>query len=100
MEITRVAPFIEYLDRIHERTGRVIARIRDEDLEWEAAPGRFTPGDIVRHLAGIERYMYAETVHGRPTSYPGHTRDLADGLAGTLDYYSRLHAESRDQFLA
>jgi uncharacterized damage-inducible protein DinB len=98
MEIIGVAPFLEYLDRIHERTRRVVALVREDDLEWHAGPGRFTPGDLIRHLAGIERYMYAETVHGRPSAYAGHGRELADGLAMTLAYYDRLHAESRALF--
>ena len=98
MEIIRTAPFIEYLDRVHERTRRIVACVRDEDLEWQASPGRFTPGELIRHLAGIERYMYAETVHGRATRYPGHGRDLADGLGATVAYYDRRHAESRALF--
>ena len=98
MELTRVAPFLEYLDRVHERTRRIVECVRDEDLEWRAGPGRFTAGDMIRHLAGIERFMYAETVHGRPTRYPGHARELADGLLATKAYYDRLHRESRALF--
>jgi uncharacterized damage-inducible protein DinB len=98
MEIVRVQPFLQYLDRVHERTRRVIACVRDEDLEWHAAPDRLTAGDLIRHLAGIERFMYAENVHGRPARYPGHGRELADGLRATVDYYDRLHAESRALF--
>jgi len=98
MEITRAQPFLEYLDRVHERTRKVILCVRDEDVEWHAAPDRFSPGDLIRHLAGIERFMYAETVHGRPTRYPGHGRELADGRTATLDFYDRLHAESRGLF--
>lgn len=98
MEVIRVAPFLEYLDRVHERTRRVVACVRDEDLEWSPAPGRMTAGDLVRHLAGVERYMYAETVHGRPSIFSGHGREIADGLAATTAYYDRLHAESRALF--
>jgi uncharacterized damage-inducible protein DinB len=98
MEVIRIEPFLEYLDRVHERTRRVVDRVRDEDLEWQAGAGRFTPGDLIRHLAGLERFMWAETVHGRPAKYPGHTRALADGLASTVAYYDRLHAESRSLF--
>jgi len=98
MEVTRIAPFLDYLDRVHERTRRVVQRVRAEDLEWQAGPGRFTPGDLIRHLAAIERFMWAESVHGRPSSYPGHSRDLADGLGPTIAYYDRLHAESRALF--
>ena len=95
MEIIRLAPFLEYLDRVHERTRRVVARIPPADLEWTPVPGKFSLGDIVRHLATIERYMYAETVHGRPSRYPGHGRDLADGYDATLAFYDQLHTESR-----
>jgi len=95
MEITRVAPFLDYLDRVHERTRRVVIQIPAADLEWTPAAGKFTFGDLVRHLATIERYMYGETVHGRQSAYPGHGRDLADGFEATLDFYDRLHAESR-----
>jgi uncharacterized damage-inducible protein DinB len=98
MEITRVASFVEYLDRVHGRTRRVVDCVREEDLEWRAGPGRFTAGETIRHLAGIERHMYAETVHGRPTRYPGHGRDLADGLAATVAYYDQLHTEARELF--
>ena len=98
MEVTRTTAFLEYLDRVHERTRRIVSCVRDDDLEWAAAGGRWTPGDLIRHLAGIERHMYAETVHGRPTRYPGHGRELADGLQPTIDYYDRLHAESRTLF--
>src|SRR3954466_4773516 len=98
MELTRVAPFIDYLERVHERSRRVIIRIPPEQLDWAPAPGKFTFGDLVRHLAAIERYMYAETVHGRPSCYPGHGRDLADGFEETIAFYDGLHDESRQLF--
>lgn len=98
MEITRVGPFLEYLDRLHARTRRIVTCVTEDDLEWQAGPGRMTPGDIIRHLAGIERYMYAETVHGRPMRYPGHDRSLAEGVEETKRYYDRLHVESRALF--
>ena len=98
MEVIRVAPFIEYLDRVHQRTRRIVDVVREEDLEWQAGPGRLTPGELIRHLAGIERYMYAENVHGRPARYPGHGAEIAEGLAATKSYYDRLHAESRELF--
>jgi uncharacterized damage-inducible protein DinB len=98
MEVTRIAPFLDYLDRVHERTRRIVTRVPESELEWHAGPDRLTPGELIRHLAGIERFMYAENVHGRPSTYPGHSRDLADGLTKTVAYYDRLHAESRALF--
>ena len=98
MEVSNVAPFLDYLARVHERTRRVILCIPPADLEWSPAPDKFSFGDLVRHLATIERYMYAETVHGRRSAYPGHGRELAAGYEATIAYYDRLHNESRDLF--
>ena len=100
MELRDPIVFLDYLKSTHERTRRLIPLIPAADLEWAPAPGRFTFGDIVRHLAGIERWMYAETVSGRPSRYAGHGRDLADGAEAVLKYHDRLHAESRAIFAA
>ena len=98
--MTDPTQFLEQLDAVHRRTRRLIACVPAEHAEWAPAAGRFTIGEIVRHLAGIERWMYAETVHGRPTRYPGHGRELAEGWEATISYYDRLHAESRALFAA
>jgi uncharacterized damage-inducible protein DinB len=92
--------FLSYLDRVHARTRRVAVLVPPEDLEWAPAPGRFTFGDLLRHLAGIERWMYGETMHGRASRYPGHDRSLAEGWEAVLGYYDQLHAESRELFAA
>lgn len=97
---TDLTTFLDYLDRVHARTRKVILCIPEEHLEWMPAPGRWTAGDQVRHLAGIERWMYAETVSGRPSCYAGHGRELADGLSDVIAYYDRLHEESRALFAA
>ncbi len=90
--------FLEYLGRMHERTRRVVLLIPPVDVEWAPKPGWFTLGGLVRHLAGIERWMYAENAVGRPSRYPGHDAELADGLDAVIAYYDRLHAEARATF--
>ncbi|HEY7111981.1 MAG TPA: DinB family protein [Thermoanaerobaculia bacterium] len=94
MDLTHAAPFLEYWEKVRGRTRRVVERIPEEHLEWSWEPGRFTLGDYVRHLAGIERWMYAENAMRRPSRYPGHGRELASGLPAVRDYFERLHAES------
>jgi uncharacterized damage-inducible protein DinB len=86
--------FIEYWRNARLRTTRVLDRLPAADLEWTYAPGRFTFGDIFRHLAGLERYMYAENVSGRPSIYPGHARTIAEGPAAVAGYMQSCHAES------
>ena len=94
MQITTVATFLEYFESIRGRTRRVIACIPPDRIEWTHAPGRFTLGDLVRHLAAIERWMFAENVAGRPSRYPGHGVELAEGYDGVTAYLDRMHAES------
>jgi uncharacterized damage-inducible protein DinB len=98
--MTDLPSFLNYLDSVHARTRRIALLVPPGDLEWAPAPGRFSFGDQLRHLAGIERYMYGETVAGRPSRYPGHDRSLADGFDTVFAYYDRLHAESRALFAA
>ena len=100
MEIRDLSTFLDYLSSVHKRTRRVIECIPPNDLEWSPAPEKFTFGDIVRHLAGIERWMYGETVQGRPSLYRSHGRELADGFEKVLAYYDGLHAESVAIFAA
>src|SRR5689334_13236214 len=98
--MTDLPTFLAHLDSVHARTRRVAVLIPPADIEWAPAPGRFSFGDLLRHLAGIERFMYAENVHGRPSRYPGHDRSLAEGLPEVLAYHERLHAEARALFAA
>ena len=95
-----VQSFLDQLDRVHARTRRVVTLVPVADVEWAPKPGWFTFGGLVRHLAGIERWMYAENVHGRPSRYPGHGPEVAAGADAVLAYYDRLHAESRALFAA
>ena len=100
MEIQSLATFLDYHASVHARTRRLVMLIPPAELEWAPAAGKFTFGDLVRHLAAIERWMYGETVQGRPSAYAGCGRDLADGAEAVLAYYDRLHDESRAIFAA
>lgn len=94
MEIRTIDPFLDYFGKVRERTMRVIACIPPDKLEWTYRAGKFTLGDLARHLVTIERYMYAENALFRPSSYPGHSRELADGYDNVLAFMHGLHEES------
>jgi uncharacterized damage-inducible protein DinB len=96
MQIQSAAQFLEYWNTLRGRTRRVVQCIPPERLEWTYRSGQFSLGDIVRHLAAIERYMYAETVAGRPSRYTGCGRGLADGYGAVLAFFDRLDRESRE----
>ena len=95
---TTVDGFVEYLGRVHDRTRRVVLLMPPADVEWSPRPDWFTLGGLVRHLAGIERWMYAENALGRRSRYPGHGPELARGFDAILGYYDHLHAEARAIF--
>jgi uncharacterized damage-inducible protein DinB len=100
VESPSAATFLAHYDSVRRRTDRVVERIPPARLEWSWAPGRFTCGDLVRHLAAIERHMFAENCRRRPSRYPGHGRDLADGWQAVMDYYRRSRDEARAIFAA
>jgi hypothetical protein len=100
VEITHIEPFLDYRRSVRGRTRRVIECIPREQLEWSQREGAWSFGDLLRHLAGLERYMFAENVRGLPSRYPGHGRELADGWDAVIGYWNRLEAESLEIFAA
>jgi uncharacterized damage-inducible protein DinB len=92
--------FLHTLERVRDRTRRVAACIPVDRVEWTYKEGAFTLGDLVRHIAVTERFIWAETVHGRPVAYVSHGRELADGRDAVLAFLDRLHEESLAQFRA
>jgi len=98
MEITSVGPFLAYFEKVRERTLRVARCVPPERLEWRPREGAFSLGDLLRHLGAIERHMFAENAALRPSRYPGHGRELADGRDEVFAYLGRMHAEALEIF--
>jgi uncharacterized damage-inducible protein DinB len=98
MEITTIDPFLIYYEKIRHRTTRVIKCIPPQRLDWTYQDGKFTFGDLIRHLAATERFMFAENVQFRKSSYPGHGRELADGYDEVVGYMDHMHRESMEIF--
>jgi uncharacterized damage-inducible protein DinB len=98
MEITNTREFLDYYEKVRQRTLKVMACIPPEKFDWRYAEGKFSFADIIRHLAAIERYMYAENVQLKPSRYSGHGPELADGPENVLAFFHRLHQESMEIF--
>jgi uncharacterized damage-inducible protein DinB len=98
MEIQTADGFLHYFGNVRARTMRVARCIPADKIEWSYAPGKFTLGDLLRHLAVTERYMWAENAQGKPARYTTHGKELADGLENVLALMERLHAESMEIF--
>lgn len=98
MEINNINSFLNYYGKLRERTHKLIAVIPETCMDWAYKPGKFTIADQIRHIAAIERYMYAETVQGKPCRYSGCGKELADGYENVLKFFNEKHQESREIF--
>jgi uncharacterized damage-inducible protein DinB len=86
--------FTAYWRGVRKRTVRLLPLVPDERWDWSPGSGRWTFADQFRHLAGIERWMYAENAEGRPSRYPGHGPELAEGGAAIGELTERWHEEA------
>jgi uncharacterized damage-inducible protein DinB len=73
---------------------RIAQFIPPDKINWTCAEGKFTLGDLLRHLAVAERYMWAENVQGRPSRYSGQGPELAATLPEIFAFMEKLHSES------
>jgi len=98
MQIKQIEPFLDYCSKVRKRTLRVIKCIPEDKIEWTYQQGKFTFGDLIRHIACIERHMYAENAMFRPSRYAGCGTDLANGYLESVQLMNTLHAESMEIF--
>lgn len=94
MKSTDIEEFLDYHGRIRDRTERVATRIPPGRIEWRPRPDAFSFGDVLRHVGALERYMFVENALLRPSRYPGHGIELAEGHAAVLAFLRRTHEES------
>jgi uncharacterized damage-inducible protein DinB len=94
MEITTIGPFLKYFDNVRERTLRVARCIPPDKIDWTYSPGKFTLGDLLRHIAVTERYLFAENVQNRESRYTSHGNEFAADFNSVMELMKRLHVES------
>ena len=92
--MTDIAPFLDYYQKVRARTRRLLLLVPPDQLEWTYRPDKFTIGDLFRHIAAIERFLYVEAVFDRPSQYAGCSPELACGYEATVEFFDRCHAET------
>lgn len=95
---TRLDAFLKQYQSIRKRTLKLIEVIQPQHLDFAYKEGKFTIADQIRHIAAIERYLFAETCAGRKNSYRGCGKELADGYENIIEFLNRTHAESLQIF--
>jgi len=96
VEIASTESFLHYYRNVQKRTSVIVSEIPTEHIEWTYRDGKFTLGDLLRHISGINRYMFAENACLRPQRYPGHGPELAQGYDNVIEYFNRLQGETCD----
>jgi uncharacterized damage-inducible protein DinB len=94
MQAPEIDLFLDYLDKVQQRTMRVVRCIPSDKLDWSCAEGRFSLGDLVRHMGAIERYMFGETIQGKQSSYQGCGKELADGLDEVIHFKQEMDRQT------
>jgi uncharacterized damage-inducible protein DinB len=94
MEIKTIASFLDYFEKIREGTNRIIQVIPKDKMDWTYKSGKFTIADLVRHIAAIERNVFAQLVNGNTSSYKGCGKELADGYDDVIFYFNEMHRQS------
>ena len=100
MEFQDIRTFLDYYTKIKNRTRRLFEFIPPEKIEWTYQTGKFTIGDIIRHLANIERLMYAENVQQKPSLYDGCGINYANGYENVVKFYDDQNSASIAVFAA
>jgi uncharacterized damage-inducible protein DinB len=98
MEIRTIQPFLQYFGNVRERTMRVARCVPADKIDWSYAPGKFTLGDLLRHIAVAERYLFAENIQGHTSRYTTHGKELAGSREEIFGLMERLHGESMEIF--
>lgn len=93
MSITGPGEFLTYFNSVHERTMTAVASIPPERIDWTFQEGKFTIGDLVRHIATANRYIFVETAAGGPSRYSGCGKELAPAYDDVLRFAGKMHDE-------
>ena len=93
-----VSDFLKRYRSIRKRTLKLIEVVQPQHLDFTYKTGKFTIADQIRHIAEIERNLYAETIAGRKNMYKGCGKELADGYEQILAYLDQAHRESIEIF--
>ena len=89
--ITSVAEFVRYFEGVRRRTVAAVDRVTPALAEFRPRPNEWSCGEIVRHLAGAERFFVTKVMDDRFTT----DLDLGPGesWASTRARFDATHAK-------
>jgi uncharacterized damage-inducible protein DinB len=93
MEINDIGEFLGYFNKFHQRTMNVVRAIPPDKVDWRFRAEKFTLGDVVRHIATANRYIFIEVCRGNPCAYQGCGKGFAETYDEIIEFSERLHRE-------
>jgi uncharacterized damage-inducible protein DinB len=94
MEIRDPQEFLRYFEKIHQRTMNVVRAIPPGQVDWGFRPDKFTLGELVRHIAASNRYIFLEVAKGNRSSYNGCGKEYGASYDEIVAFTERLHGEA------
>lgn len=96
--LSSIEDFVRYFEGVRRRTWAAVDCVTAEILDWKPRANALTCGDIIRHLAGAERFFVTKVVEDRWTDDldPGPSLDLA----ATRALLATAHREEMARLLA
>jgi len=88
--ITSTQAFADYFEGIRKRTVKFLNRIPADQMAFTPHPGKFTIGDLIRHLGATET-MFVRAVLDGTWAYGGHGATLGETLEEALAYLRQQH---------
>ena len=97
--LTSMTNFARYFESVRERTLRFIAAIPPEQIDFARHAGKFTLGDLIRHLASTETMFIEAALDGR-WAYRGHAPQLGATKEDALAYLTAAHTAAMARLAA
>src|ERR1700733_7711019 len=94
MEIRDPQEFVRYFEKIHQRTMNVVRAIPPGKVDWGFRPDKFTLGDVGRHIAASNRYIFLEGAKGNRSRYDGCGKEYGASYDEVVAFIERLHGEA------
>lgn len=94
MNIDSIKGFLRYYANVRETTNQLVQIIPPDKVDWRYLPGKFSIGDLLRHIAAVERYLFIEMAMGRPSKYVGCGPELAETYDDIVRFMQATHEES------
>lgn len=96
--LSSIGDFVRYFEGVRRRTWAAVDCVTAEILDWRPWARALSPGEIIRHLAGAERFFVTKVVDDRWTDAldPGPSLDL-DATRALL---AAAHREEMARLLA